>query len=290
MQNIPRKALCLIATFLLSGSLHADQSVAFSSGYDPCAVVDAFQRLHDDADGSFPDHFGAYEAKRDGTEFDVNLYFTVLKHLSPPEGYVLDYVYFRCLGGMPVLYWRKQNAARFSTYGEYDKNAGGYDKIIEQENRLSSRLVLDGTPLPDNEVILSPERPHVFSFNGVSYRGKLQLIVNPTGHGFDAINVVPLEPYLAGVVGEEMPDYWEPEALKAQAVAARTYCLYIRSRFGTTRNWDVSRTQANQVYGGIQAESSPVWTATARRISATASCLPLSTRPSTGRARAPSGR
>jgi len=123
------------------------------------------------------------------------------------------------------------------------------------------RLVLDGTPLPGNEVILSPERPHVFTFNGTSYRGKLQLIVNSTRRGFDAINVVPLEPYLAGVVGEEMPDYWEPEALKAQAVAARTYCLYIRSRFGTTRNWDVSRTQANQVYGGVRAESSPVWTA-----------------------------
>ena len=123
------------------------------------------------------------------------------------------------------------------------------------------RLVLDGTPLPGNEVMLSPERPHVFTFNGNSYRGRLRLIVNSAGRGFDAINVVPLEPYLAGVIGEEMPDYWEPEALKAQAIAARTYCLYIKGRFGTTRSWDVSRTQANQVYGGVGAESSPVWTA-----------------------------
>jgi stage II sporulation protein D len=123
------------------------------------------------------------------------------------------------------------------------------------------RFMLGQTPLPGNDVILSPQRPHVFGFNGEYYRGRIRLIANPQGRGFDVINLVPLEPYLAGVVGEEMPDYWEPEALKAQAIAARTYCLYIKHRFGVNRNWDVSRTQASQVYGGIQAESSQAWNA-----------------------------
>ena len=72
---------------------------------------------------------------------------------------------------------------------------------------------------------------------------------------------MPLEPYLAGVVGEEMPDYWEPQALRAQAIAARTYCLYIKNRFGVNRSYDVSRTQSSQVYGGIAAESSQIWDA-----------------------------
>jgi stage II sporulation protein D len=123
------------------------------------------------------------------------------------------------------------------------------------------KLVLGETPLANSQVVFCPQRPHVFSFNGDQFRGKLQIIVNPQGQGFDAINLVPIEPYLAGVVGEEMPDYWEPEALKAQAIAARTYCLYTKSRFGVNRTWDVGRTQANQVYGGVRAESSQAWNA-----------------------------
>jgi stage II sporulation protein D len=123
------------------------------------------------------------------------------------------------------------------------------------------RLMLGETALPGNEVTLSPQSPCVFNLNGDDYRGRLLLIADPQGQGFDAINLVPLEPYLAGVVGEEMPDYWEPEALKAQAIAARTYCLYTKNRFGSGRNWDVSRTQSSQVYGGVRAESSQVWNA-----------------------------
>jgi len=75
------------------------------------------------------------------------------------------------------------------------------------------------------------------------------------------INHLPLELYLAGVVGAEMPSYWEPEALKAQAIASRSYCLYIKERFGRNRPWDMSRTQAHQVYRGVAAETATVWDA-----------------------------
>lgn len=123
------------------------------------------------------------------------------------------------------------------------------------------RLQLGSMPLTDSQVVISPGAPYVFSVNGQSFRGKLKLSVNRDGASFDVLNLVPLEPYLAGVVGEEMPDYWEPQALRAQAIAARTYCLYIKNRFGVNRSYDVSRTQASQVYGGVAAESSQVWDA-----------------------------
>ncbi len=123
------------------------------------------------------------------------------------------------------------------------------------------RLMLGETPLEGEEVVLSPEKPYVFGLNGHKYRGRLKLIVKQEGRSFDAINLVPLEPYVAGVIGEEMPYYWEAEALRAQAIAARTYCLFIKNRFGTNRNYDVSRTQSSQVYGGIGAESAPIWDA-----------------------------
>ncbi len=112
-----------------------------------------------------------------------------------------------------------------------------------------------------NQIIISPEEPYIFNLNGKSYRGKLRLIANPDANSFDAINLVPLESYIAGVVGAEMPDYWEPEALKCQAIAARTYCLFIKKRFGVNRSWDLNKTAANQVYQGIEVESPTVWKA-----------------------------
>src|SRR4030042_1169462 len=122
-------------------------------------------------------------------------------------------------------------------------------------------IQIAGRSFAGNKLIVYPSEPHVFSLNGNDYRGKLELIISSDGNSFDVINHVPLEPYLAGVIGAEMPDYWEPEALKAQAIAARTYCLYIKNRFGTKRNWDVAKTQSNQVYLGVKAESAPVWNA-----------------------------
>ena len=111
------------------------------------------------------------------------------------------------------------------------------------------------------DITLQPDTPFVFSLNGKQYRGNLRLIVNSDGKTFDAINVVPVESYLAGVIGAEMPSYWESQALAAQAIAARTYCLYTKMDSGTKRHWDVKATQANQVYRGIEAETKTIWEA-----------------------------
>jgi stage II sporulation protein D len=97
--------------------------------------------------------------------------------------------------------------------------------------------------------------PFVFELNGVSYRGYLNLRVVDTGAGIEVVNALPMEAYLLGVIGVEMYSYWEPEALKAQSVVSRTYSLYIKNRFGARRTWDVTATEANQVYRGIKAET-----------------------------------
>jgi stage II sporulation protein D len=123
------------------------------------------------------------------------------------------------------------------------------------------RIAVAGRLFPSEQIIISPDEPYIFNLSGDEYRGKLELIVNPDSNSFDAINLVPIEPYLAGVIRAEMPNYWEPEALKVQAIAARTYCLYIKKCFGDGRNWDVTKTQANQRYLGVAAESAQVWNA-----------------------------
>ena len=125
-------------------------------------------------------------------------------------------------------------------------------------------ISVGGEEFSSGEVLLIPDEPHIFSVDGRDYRGKLKLKLNSDGHSFSMINVVPVEPYLAGVVGAEMPSYWEPAALEAQAIAARTYCVYIKKRFGGGRGWDVQRTQANQVYGGVGSESAQVWRAVSK--------------------------
>ena len=119
-------------------------------------------------------------------------------------------------------------------------------------------FAIGGRRFSAREITISPDEPFTFVIDGNEFRGKLLLKVNVDGLTFEAINIVPLEPYLTGVVAAEMPDRWEAEALKAQAIAARTYCLYNKKKFGYMRDWDVAKTQASQVYLGLRGESASV--------------------------------
>ena len=115
--------------------------------------------------------------------------------------------------------------------------------------------ILIGEHTFGRNVIIKPNDPYVFYVDKNGYRGYLRLSVKDDNSSIEAVNHVPLESYLLGVVGAEMHSCWEPEALKVQAVVSRTYGLFIKSRFGQRRNWDVSRTQSNQVYNGLKAET-----------------------------------
>lgn len=108
------------------------------------------------------------------------------------------------------------------------------------------------------EISIKPAGAGIFNLDGADYRGTLRIVLNDDGASFDVISDLSVESYLLGVIGAEMPNYWEPEALKAQTIAARTYCLYIKQRFGSRRSWDLKKTQAHQVYRGVEAESASV--------------------------------
>lgn len=83
-----------------------------------------------------------------------------------------------------------------------------------------------------------------------TYRGSLE--VRASGSALQAINVVEIEDYVRGVVAEESPASWPLEALKAQAVAARSYGLSTGIRGGSFDLYDDTRSQA---YGGVGAET-----------------------------------
>ncbi len=82
------------------------------------------------------------------------------------------------------------------------------------------------------------------------YRGTFT--VTSDGKKITLVNTVPLEQYLYAVVPSEMPKTWLPEALKTQAVAARSYALAVRKTSGPFDVYDDTR---SQVYGGVNAES-----------------------------------
>ena len=89
-----------------------------------------------------------------------------------------------------------------------------------------------------------------FQLKQRGYRGRLQVLVG--GSGLRAINHVGLESYLPSVVGSEMPASWPQAALRAQAVAARTYALRQRK---PADPFDLSATVSSQVYKGVDAET-----------------------------------
>ena len=86
--------------------------------------------------------------------------------------------------------------------------------------------------------------------NGI-YRGSLEIRV-AAGFGLNAINTLGIENYLAGVVPAESPPIWPAEALKAQAVAARSYA----SATGVEgKGYDQYPDTRSQVYRGFSAET-----------------------------------
>lgn len=91
------------------------------------------------------------------------------------------------------------------------------------------------------------------SINGTIYRGGFRIINR--NNNILVINIIPLEEYLYSVVPSEVPYYWHQEALKAQAVLARTYTLKsIMNSVG--KDYDLENTENSQVYKGKSAEYS----------------------------------
>jgi stage II sporulation protein D len=104
-------------------------------------------------------------------------------------------------------------------------------------------------------LVIRPGSSNGMRINNAPYRGAFRMI--PLGPDkFDVINDVEIDDYLKGVVTKEMFSNWPIEALKAQAVIARTYALYSARTGGMSRYWDVYADTRDQVYGGIDGETS----------------------------------
>ena len=144
----------------------------------------------------------------------------------------------------------------------------GAPMTIQSSIRLAARA-----SLPSREVVaLAPSAGRLFSssapivfasedetrtrvrFNDRPYRGRLEVFTNSRGN-LTVVNVLGLEDSVKGVVANELsPGGWPAiEALKAQAIAARTYALRNRGQF-LSQGFDLLPTTRSQVYRGLTSE------------------------------------
>lgn len=111
-------------------------------------------------------------------------------------------------------------------------------------------LTINGESMP-SAVWVQPDSGYV-AVGDRWYRGRVLLQLRE--RGVIAVNYVMLNEYLYSVVGAEMSASWSIEALKAQAVAARSYALVHNVR-PASRDYDLDDTQRYQAYKGVMTEA-----------------------------------
>lgn len=95
------------------------------------------------------------------------------------------------------------------------------------------------------------------SVAGAKYNGKLHILTSPDGDSCDVVNETGIEEYISSLLPKEMNAQWPIEALKAQAVAARTYALFkiqtqqVSKTNGFNTFYDLESSEKHQVSGSF---------------------------------------
>lgn len=131
------------------------------------------------------------------------------------------------------------------------EKAGSLLTISKQGNQL----LVNGKPVTAKRVEVKSTGKAIVRVNGKAYRGGM--IFQTEGQKLNFINLVGLEDYIRGVVPEEMSESWPAEALKAQAVAARTFALYTKDEEKHS-GYDLCSSTHCQAYGGVDSEAASV--------------------------------
>lgn len=104
----------------------------------------------------------------------------------------------------------------------------------------------------DGEKFLLTSSQDILTLNSTTYSGSIFLVCE-NEKSMLLINEINLERYLDGLLTLELPQQWELAVMKAQAVAARTYALYHRTK-NATQPYHLQSSVLSQVYNGIENE------------------------------------
>ena len=127
------------------------------------------------------------------------------------------------------------------------------NEIIPYKNTMAIRLNGTFYQIYSDNIVIKPAEGGFVSAKRKWYRGFL--MIQNRNQKLTVINNVDLEDYIKGVVPSEMPSSWELEALKAQAIAARSYALANLGKRASL-GFDLKDTPEDQAYGGASAETS----------------------------------
>lgn len=134
--------------------------------------------------------------------------------------------------------------------------ANGSWRLLDREGRILQQGSAQQPPDPAaflenlTEVWLEPAAGVTLSIGGRAYEGRFRILRG--AGGVQVINHLPLESYVSSVVGGEMPSHWNREALRAQAVAARSYALAHMARPADSQ-WHLGDTTRWQNYEGLSS-------------------------------------
>jgi stage II sporulation protein D len=131
--------------------------------------------------------------------------------------------------------------------------------LEEQPTGFTSRVYLSadgiwihGKEYKTRKLAIEPKRDAAIQLGKRRFRGHLTILVTPQ-RKLNVVNVVELEQYIKGVLYHEISHRWPIEAIKAQAIATRTYAVYaMQQKEG--KDYDVTNDIYSQVYGGKNSE------------------------------------
>lgn len=158
-----------------------------------------------------------------------------------------------------VLVNPNQKKYSISVDGEYRVLSLPDQKTLKSGEDLKNVPVLwspdgirfDGANWPVKGIRILASKPNALILNRSGFRGSLDILKD--GDVLYAVNRVKIEDYLYGVLHNEVAAWWPMDALKAQAVAARTYALY-EIQGSASRSYDLKSSTSSQVYGGSNRE------------------------------------
>lgn len=149
----------------------------------------------------------------------------------------------------------KNSQATFNTYGNVivSDASGRKFRLVPNATYIAKAdsenfLYLSKEKLSSPVEFFIPDGKNFLKVNGKKYKGKLKAISHRDGF-LSIIEELPFEKYLLGVLASEMGPDWPIEALKAQAVASRTYAARLLNRGG---EYDVGNDTSHQVYTGLE--------------------------------------
>jgi len=173
---------------------------------------------------------------------------------------ILHFAFF----SSPSFAWDSQETIRVAIYKGAAVSVGGEGIAItgiSSSNKVSilsnanieakagrDGIVVNGTLY--SSLKIESKEPGI-KVNGKRYRGEIEIVRDKAS--LLLINELNLEDYLVGLINQEISSRWPMEAVKAQAVVARTYAFY-QKKNRKYPMYDLESTVTSQVYSGIESE------------------------------------